>query len=216
MGNCTPYHFSRRSVGTKMPLHACSPFTEPFCVLVRAAAVCLVSALPCVALLPLGRAYLQGRGQLFLCQHLIPAEHKGTFLPHHLQLAQEVPLLRDQLLLGFASGACFEDSRAANPARAAVEGKWKSENQCVAPAPEMLQNRLIFHVTLGPCFTTSLFKRHFPPRPILSQSGHGCRSRCSAALRTVTIWMSAVSLVLPGYGSAKPYMCRSCQLAICP
>lgn len=92
--------------------------------------------------------------------------------------------------------------------------KQEAENQGITPAPEMPWNRLIFQVTLDPCFITLLFNRD--PCPILSQSGYGCHSHCSAALRTVTIWMSAVSLVLLGYGSAKPYMCRSCQLAICP
>lgn len=38
----------------------------------------------------------------------------------------------------------------------------------------------------------------------------------SAALYTAFTWTSAVSLVLVGKGSVKPYMCSSCQLAICP
>lgn len=132
-----------------------SPLIEPFCMLGCTTAVHLVCAPPCVAPPALGSAYLQGHGQLFLCQHLIPAEHKGAFLPHHLQLAQEVPLLQDQLLLCFAFGTC-EDSRAANPVWVAVEGgggKWRRGNSV---------EWLIFQVTLDSCFITSLLKRSLP------------------------------------------------------
>lgn len=66
------------------------PFTEPFCTADLPS--CTLCSL--LQLFPQpGHFYLEGHGQLFFCQHLIPAKHKGTFLPHHLQLAQEVPLL---------------------------------------------------------------------------------------------------------------------------
>lgn len=41
-------------------------------------------------------------------------------------------------------------------------------------------------------------------------------SPCVATLYRLAMGMSAVSLLLLRYGSVKPYMCSSCQLAISP